>query len=237
MEGDSTIQEEEITEQVEIDVCILVPGHTFTGMFLQSFTDTFATLMMSGKKVAFKTASSSVLPSLRNNLISQTGEQGFFSKKPFNNSPYKPKKILFIDSDILFKPEDAVKLIESDEDIISGWYLRTEGIPICMRSYRGSRSRYLAYEQHEMHGTEVMEVDTTGMGFVCVKYEVLEKIGYPWFQFFQDPSEDGGETFPPLGGEDIWFFNRAVEEGYKVMLDPTVHVGHIKSVPLGVNRE
>jgi hypothetical protein len=237
MEGNSTQEIEEVKEPTEIDVCIIVPGHNFTGMFLQSFIDTFATLMMSGKTIAFRTAAGSVLPSLRNSLISGTDERGYFNNIPFNNSPYKPKKILFIDSDMLFTPQDAIKLIESEEDIISGWYLRTEGIPICMRSYQGSRNKYLAYEQHEMNGKEVMEVDTTGMGFVCVKYEVLEKIKYPWFQFTQHPSEDDGETYPPLGGEDIWFFNRAVEEGYKVMLDPTVHVGHIKSIPLGVNRE
>jgi len=226
-------------EKQEIGLCILVPGETFDVNFVQSFADTLGILISKGVSVAFRFASSAVLPHLRNNLISGGDERQFTYGIPFYTMPYKPKKILFLDSDILFSAENVLKLFDSEEDIISGWYLRKEGFPVAMKHQKNGEYQklYMPYTLEELEGTDLMEIGTNGMGFVCVTYEVLEKIGYPWFKFEENPSNDGGFTFPPLSGEDIWFFNRAREEGFKVMLDPTIHVGHLKTVPLGVNRE
>lgn len=222
-------------DKPEVDVCILVPGETFNAHFLQSLMDGFGALLTKGKSVAFLVASSAVLPDLRNSLISGQDDRYYHYATPFENRPYKPKKIVFLDSDMAFTPDHLLKLVESDEPIISGWYLRREGFPVVMKALDESYHRYTPYTFEELQGTDLIEIGTNGLGFVCVTYEVLEKIGYPWFKFYQQPSDDEGKTFPPLNGEDVWFFNRAREEGFRVMLDPTLHIGHLKTVPLGVN--
>jgi hypothetical protein len=224
----------------EIDVCILLPGDTFHQYFVNALTNTILTLVNKGKSFFIKDAYSSILPDLRNKLVGgRSGIEGI-SNEPFHFDGFKPKKVFFIDSDIVWNAEEFDRLLNSDEDIISGWYSRVDGMTVVLQK---DDKGYLTVPATEMiQKTELMEVDGIGLGFMCVKYEVLEKMGYPWFQFTipDNPSmgdENDSTIMIPTSGEDVWFCQRAKEEGYKIIVDPTIQLRHLKTVPVYLDKE
>jgi len=222
-------------EETQIcDLVILQPGAEFSQQFVSSLLRTVCELIKNNKSFYIKDAHSSMLPDLRNRLIGSGPGVQTISGIPFAFDELKPKKIFFLDSDMAWNPDDFLKFVDSDEDIITGWYMRPDGSTVVMNKSDKLEHAYEMIPADKLKAeTKLIEVDSNGMGFVCVKYEVLEKIGYPWFQFFQAPAlNEEAKIFPPQCGEDLWFFKRAQEEGYKVMVDPTVQPSHIKSIPL-----
>lgn len=73
---------------------------------------------------------------------------------------------------------------------------------------------------------DLIEVAYTGMGFMLVKRGVFEKLEYPWFK----PVEKQIGNMVDFTMEDVAFCLRIQEKGIHVLIDPTVRVGHEKSV-------
>ena len=71
----------------------------------------------------------------------------------------------------------------------------------------------------------VQEVEVIGMGCVVIHREVLEKIGYPWFQY-----GTLHEDVQNLSTEDINFCTRCNELGIKVYMHTGVICGHLMTV-------
>jgi hypothetical protein len=116
--------------------------------------------------------------------------------------------IMWIDSDMIFKPEDFWKLIKNDVDIVSG----------CAKMNPNSYALEVYQDRLPVNG--LIEVKWVGMAFMLVKKGVFEKVESPWFQ---TKVVDG-----KLVTEDIYFCKKAQEAGYKIWIDPTVNIGHIK---------
>ena len=136
------------------------------------------------------------------------------------------KKILWIDSDISFTPEDALRLIESDKDIITGAYLLGSGE---VTIYKKLLDRGCSYEEiKEM--TEPIKIGGCGFGFIAVKSGVFESLTRPWFQSAIVKSKDGFEF--PMMGEDLSWCKRVTDLGYDIWFDPAVKVTHNKMMKL-----
>lgn len=100
--------------------------------------------------------------------------------------------LMFIDSDIGFDPEDIVKMVHADKDIICGLYPKKEinwievsnavqqGVPPQeLHNYTGAFVvNALNYEDKELRGTvgTPLEISNGGTGFMLIKREVLEKL-------------------------------------------------------------
>ena len=134
-------------------------------------------------------------------------------------------RLLFIDADMDYEPEDIGKLWAMDADIAVGIYrMKKEG------------SSFAAWVNGELIKDlpdEPLSVDYAGTGFMMIKRGVFaklmeahpdwkyeESIGECW-AFFQDPVEDGIHL-----SEDYFFCKRAREAGFEVMMDPSVKLGH-----------
>jgi hypothetical protein len=99
--------------------------------------------------------------------------------------------LMFIDADISFKPQDIVRMIQADKDIICGLYPKKEinwqlvsnavkqGVDYKdLPNYTGSFVVNLVGGANETTGNinEPMEIDNGGTGFMLIKREVFETL-------------------------------------------------------------
>jgi hypothetical protein len=78
---------------------------------------------------------------------------------------------------------------------------------------------------------DIIEPKGTGTACLLVKREVFEKVPRPWFTITRD-SNDPLKITKSL---DFYFTNRAVELGFKLWIDTSEDVGHLKEI--GINRD
>ena len=152
-----------------------------------------------------------------------------------NTSPFRGTvdydKILWIDSDIAFTPEDVIKAYESDKDILSGAYLLADGT---VTAYPKRLEAGYTYEDI-LKMEEPLKVYGVGFGFICVKKGVFEKLSRPWFQSVpvtMTDAETKEEFTFPIMGEDISWCERVHQAGFDVWLDPSIRLTHHKMMKL-----
>lgn len=155
------------------------------------------------------------------------------NQKPFNNNLHYTH-IMWIDSDIIFTPNDFEALLTYDMDIVSGIYMMKGG------QYFATVRKW-DEEYFKVHGTfqfltendikdhkGLMEVDYTGFGFMLIKRHVHEALEYPWFR----PLWYEVGQCKDFTSEDSGICRQIQKAGYKVYVDPKIRVGHEKEVIL-----
>jgi hypothetical protein len=136
--------------------------------------------------------------------------------------------IMLIDSDSIFTPENFMSLLGRNQDIVSGLVKKT---PFVYAAFKVDPTKDLFQKEgltdNNIKNTDLIEADGAGLAFMLVKRGVFESIKAPWFAStaIDDPSGPNGKIYV---GEDIYFCLKAKEAGYKIWLDPTVKVGHLK---------
>jgi hypothetical protein len=70
-----------------------------------------------------------------------------------------------------------------------------------------------------------IKVAYTGMGFMAVKREVLEKMKYPYFHRELHVIDD---EIRDMCSEDVAFCKNVKDAGYDVIINTGLHVGHEK---------
>ena len=124
--------------------------------------------------------------------------------------------VLWIDADMIFRPESFDDLIETSKDFVTGIYhARRPGHMSCIFS-RCDDINHI--ERFTEYPKDTFEIAGCGFGFVLIKTEILRTV---MIRF--------GTCFCPLKdfGEDIAFCNRAREIGFRIFGEPTVRLGHI----------
>lgn len=66
-----------------------------------------------------------------------------------------------------------------------------------------------------------------GGGLLLIKMEVFDKIPRPWFFFQPEINDDVKNVKMGAIGEDVWFCDRAWENGIEVWCDPTIDIKHV----------
>lgn len=158
---------------------------------------------------------------------------GDTENNPLESRPYKGEvtydKILWIDSDIIFTPEDVIKAYESEYDVITGAYTIASGEVMAYKEL-GKR----AFSMDEIKSmTKPEKIDGAGMGFFCIKSGIFEKMSRPWFQ--QEKIEtlvNGKKQEFPIMGEDLSLCKRITDLGYEIYLDPSIKLIHHKTFKL-----
>ena len=143
----------------------------------------------------------------------------------------KSDYILFIDSDMAFPPDGLTRLLEHKVDIIGANY-NQRSIPIksvvkldpeCVAEGEVTyvkQSDGIVTASFE-NNNEPFKCRAVGAGFLLINTKVFKKIPQPWF-FFRPSSHPKG-----MIGEDVWFCDRAREQGYDIWCDPTIQINHI----------
>jgi hypothetical protein len=213
---------------MHINLIIATPGHSVMGPYLKSLLASLALLSEKNISWTYTNAYSSNVADAREITLSGTYRNNINDRKPLSGQ-VTYDKILWIDSDIAFSPEDVLRLYESDKDIISGAYMLPGGEVAAYKTLGKGGFNY----QTVLALDEPVKIEGCGFGFVCVKQGVFESMSRPWFQQVRHTVELDGEKIDfPLMGEDLSWCKRALDLGYEIWFDPKVKVTHHKTVQL-----
>jgi len=146
--------------------------------------------------------------------------------------------LMFVDADIQFNPQDIVKLINHDKDIVGGIYPQKTLPPKMVVNTLNNGE----------HEGDLIEVGTLGTGFMLIKRSVFEKMieegATPYvdaiglspkensnqYDFFQCTIDSNGRYLT----EDWSFCRRWRQLGGKIWADTTIgltHVGYFRFQP------
>lgn len=167
-------------------------------------------------------------------LLGLMGGEGFVGRcrdmicSKFLESDYD--KLLMIDSDIIYTPEHVVRISSHDEGVVCGFYTKkAPGLPMWVAN---------AKKDSKVDERGLINLDTIGTGFMCLKREVLEvmrdsKIATRYIVDGTDIVEY--EFFPwrvvngKRRSEDWAFCDNCYEAGFEVYGDSKVTLGHLGS--------
>jgi hypothetical protein len=208
-----------------VNVIIATPGHSMMSVYVHSLLKLLDALSAQGLTWAWSSEYSSHVADAREITLNGSTENSYTEQRPFKGE-ITYDKILWIDSDITFNPEDAIKLIKSDKDITCGAYLLGTGeVTVYPKMLK---TGYTYDEVKQM--TELVQVEGCGFGFLAVKSGVFESLTRPWFQSTTITTEDGIDL--PIMGEDLSWCKRVKDKGFEIWFDPSVKVTHNKMMKL-----
>ena len=215
-------------------IIFCLPGASYSGRFLQCWTNLLAELPKN--KISYGLSQDYLcnIYSARTKVLGASLDRGV-DQKPFDGK-VDYDYIMWIDSDMVFQPEQFFKLIDHDKDIASGMYMMQDNINYATVKRmdenffaKNGYYRFLQREDIKRMKDKPFKVDYTGMGWMLVKYGVIEKLKYPWFYPRKKTYPNGWEEFV---SEDVEFCHRVKEAGVDVWVDPTIIVGHEKTMIL-----
>ncbi len=213
-----------------VNLIIATPGHSMMTSYVKSLLATAEALSAEGITWLFTSEYSSHVGDAREVTLNGSMNNSVTETRPLQGQ-FTYDKIMWIDSDIAWNPEDVVKLYKSDKDVVSGAYLLANGEVTAYKKMLGPGYTH----QDILEMTEPSEIDGAGFGFICVKQGVFESLSRPWFQsaWITKKDEETGKEFTfPIMGEDISWCYRVKQNGYQIWLDPTVRVQHHKMMKL-----
>jgi len=148
-------------------------------------------------------------PTDRNVIIEAAIEQGF-------------THVLFIDDDMVFPDDAAIRMLEHDVDICTGTaYQRAEPHAPCV--FVASPEKEIYPIDLEING--LIEIDTCGGYFLLIKLESIKNMEKPYFKW---GDTELGYCMEASGiGEDIYFGLKAKLAGAKIYCDTNIDIQHI----------
>lgn len=211
------------------NVVITTPGHSMCAEYVKCLISTIHTLQANNISWIYQSEYASLVTNAREATITGSRNLEVFNPSP-GKGQYTYDKLFMIDSDILWNPEQFLRLYASDKDAISGIYFDSQGADAMVHREKND-FKPLKREEIELlqQLNEPVEVYGVGLGFMCVKSGVFESLKRPWFGLGKVIQEVDGVTYELPLGEDLYFCDRVAENGHKVYIDPNIIVGHMKS--------
>ena len=195
--------------------------------YVQALVDTTRVLNEKGISYQLLTKSGSFVPSTRELTATDTFSHNWETRE-IASGKYTYNKIIWIDSDIEWTPEDFLKLYYSDLDIISGLYQTNPNGTVAVNLTDPLGRPTLVNKVHFLLWDVPVEVGGVGFGFVAMKSGVFEKMNRPWFKIREVKWDD--VDFKVNMGEDYSWCEGAKEAGFKIWVDPLVKLKHHKEI-------
>ena len=211
------------------DVVFLLAGRQFHQSYLTSWTNTVTFLHNNNITFTWAALYNPIISDTRNLLLTHDFNAKEFktgtlhqqtSQSLFNNS-LMCQKVIMIDDDMVWTPQDIQKLIESPYDVTVGLYKLSTNAHV---SVSVKNDKEFLLPEDLINYTEPFPVYTSGLGFVACTYDVLTQLVAPWFGLDIKLMDDSYTT----RGEDFVFFNKLRGIGASVYADPTIKLGHMK---------
>jgi hypothetical protein len=189
-----------------VDIVFLTPGPNVEMIYLKSMLKTIKVLEEKGIIWDFYGEFSSHVAFARQ-ITLDTAED------------IECKVFFWIDSDIVWEPEDVLKLYGSSKEVVSGAYPMDNG-NVTAKTDEGW------LEHHQLRASdELIKLDFCGLGFFAIKSHVLRGIPEPQFST---------TLLNDLEGEDVALCRKVKAAGFDIWLDPTVKLGHVKKSTLRI---
>jgi len=212
------------------NVIFCLPGNNFSGKFLDSWTSLITYCMSKGIKFGVSRSESCNIYYVRNMCLGADVSHGE-NQKPFDGK-IDYDYLMWIDSDMVFNPEQFERLLSHNKDIVSGLYLMDNGKQFAtVKDWdekffeKNGYFQFLTTEDIK-DKKELLEVSYAGFGFILIKKGVFESMTYPWFK----PIEKRIGNMVDFTMEDVAFCLRAKEKGFKIYIDPLIKAGHEKKI-------
>lgn len=221
-------------------ICIGTPfyGETVNVQYMESLMKTHIYFAKAGIPVInIFLYNCSLITKARNDIISQF----------LNNTDLD--YFIFIDSDMSFKPEDILKLMNYDKEVVGATYPKkslnwTEiqrainyNLAESVGELITKTSEYTVYDTNKLNKKpkKLMEVRRLGTGFMLIKRSLLLKMKKHFKKLIykmEDSKSKGIAIFESEVkngehlSEDYAFCERVREVGVKILIDPKIHLGH-----------
>jgi hypothetical protein len=213
---------------MHVNLVIATPGHSVMAAYLRSLLAATRELDRRGISWAFSQEYSSHVADAREMTLNGGNQNIIKDSRPFRGE-ITYDKILWIDSDIMFTPEDVIRAYESPLDVVSGAYTLASGEVVAYDKLFGEA--FSMNQVKEMK--EPRKIFGAGMGFFCMKSGIFESLSRPWFQSVPATALVDGEEFTfPIMGEDLSLCKRINDAGFEIWLDPEIKLIHHKTFKL-----
>jgi hypothetical protein len=209
-------------------IIFCLPGKTFSNNYFNSWNATVSVLRQNNIDFGYSMIYDPVVYYTRNRILGGNNNSGRHQKPWGGQITYD--KMIWIDSDMVWSPDDVMKLIQYDLPIVAGTYLMSSGdaFPVVENldyTHLVNSGTFQFMSKHAMASrTMPFVVSYTGFGFIAIKAGILETMEYPWFQ----PRWFSQGNFHDFCAEDVGFCWAAQELGHKIWVDPTIRLGHEK---------
>lgn len=211
------------------NVVITTPGHHMCAEYVKCLMATIHTLEANNISWIFQNEYASIITNAREATITGSRNLEVFNPAP-GKGQYTYDKLFMIDSDIVWNPEQFLRLYASNKDLISAVYFEAQGADAMVHRAKNDFKPMKREEiQLLQQLDEPIEVYGVGLGFMCVKSGVFESLKRPWFGLGKVIQEVDGVVYELPLGEDLYFCEKVADQGHQVYLDPQVIVGHVKS--------
>ena len=153
-------------------IVFCMPGRSYSGEFLQSWSTLMVELQSAGIQFAISQKYDPVVYYARNRCLGGDLLRGE-KQLPFQGQT-DYDYIMWIDSDIIFKPEHFFKLLQHDKDIVSGLYMMTDlkhyaTVENWDEEYFKKHGSFPFAQRTEWIGRKgLVSVDYTGFGWMLV---------------------------------------------------------------------
>lgn len=212
-------------------IIFCMPGKTYSREFLLCWSDLLMQASSRGHQVMISQQYTSCVHFARAKCLGGDVLKGP-DQKPFQGQ-VDYDVMMWIDSDIVFKPEDLFALLESPHDVTAGLYMMENLKEFAVvkewnTDYFVKNGTFKFLRPDDIVGApQYMEVAYAGMGWMMIRKGVVEKLKYPWFF---SPLETIGDGVVDMNSEDVSFCKALKEVGSPIYVDTKIRVGHQKSL-------
>ena len=211
------------------DVVIATPGSTFKSAYVKSLVETIKVLNERNISFTFLNRYSSFVATARE-LTAIDSDSHDYETNKLANGRFFYDRVIWIDSDIEWTPDDFLKLMDSPHDIVSGLYQLDDNGTVAVGYPNESGQPTRVHKVEFLLHSDPVEVGSVGFGFLSVKFGVFEELPRPWFLIakMQIDRMYQGKPLKVNLGEDYSWCELAKAHGFKIYVDPTVKVKHHK---------
>ena len=208
-------------------IVILIPGACPTPHAWKSVENLLVYLQAQGHEVHRFGLYCPVIHHGRNMML-LNGQNQRVDAKPFG---FDYDKMLWLETDMVFSPEDAMKLLEADADMVSALYAMGPGQEdfAVAGLYKDGQEMRFVIPSRSQTKEDLTPAEFCGLGMVAVRKGVFEAMQYPWFDTLYETSADGTVRYV---GDDFGFCKKVRAHGFRIYVHNHVRAGHEKQVVL-----
>jgi hypothetical protein len=214
-----------------VKVIFCMPGRTYSREFLLGWTDLMMQASARGHQCMISQQYTSCVHFARAKCLGGDVLKGP-DQKPFQGK-VDYDVIMWIDSDMVFRPDDFFALLESPHDVTAGLYMMENMQEFAVvknwdKDYFAKHGSFKFLRPDDIVGSaQYVKVAYSGMGWMMIRKGVVEDLKYPWFY---GPLEVISEGVVDMNSEDVSFCKALDAAGHPIYVDTKVRVGHQKSL-------
>ena len=218
-----------------VKVVFCMPGRSYSREFLLAWSDLLMQASSRGHQVMISQQYSSVVHFARAKCLGGDVMKGP-DQKPFQGA-VDYDVMMWIDSDIVFKPDDFFALLESPHDVTAGMYMMEDLQHFAtVKEWdedffaKNGTFKFMKPEdivrvgEADSPSSSYLPVAYTGMGWMMIRKGVVETIKYPWFH--SDLQTVG--SLVDMNSEDVSFCRALQAAGHTIHVDTKIRVGNQK---------